>query len=40
MNTATAMYALGLDQVAKLILSTGNKRTVDEIIKSLPSIGM
>ena len=28
MNTATAMYALGLDQVAKLILSTGNKRTV------------
>ncbi len=28
MNTATAMYALGLDQVAKLILSIGNKRTV------------
>ena len=27
MNTATAMYALGLDQVTKLVLSTGSKRT-------------
>ena len=27
MNTATTMYALGLDQVANAILKTGNKRT-------------
>ena len=28
MNTATAMYALGLDQAVKLILSVGHKRTI------------
>lgn len=28
MNTATAMYALGLDQVANAILKTGDKRTM------------
>jgi len=27
MNTATAMHALGLDQVANAILKTGDKRT-------------
>ena len=28
MNATTAMYALGLDQVANAILTTGNKRTI------------
>jgi len=28
MNTATTMYALGLDQAVKLILSVGHKRTI------------
>ena len=28
MNTATAMYALGLDEAVKLILSVGHKRTI------------
>lgn len=28
MNTATSMYALGLEQIAKAILMNGNKRTV------------
>lgn len=28
MNATTAMYALGLDQVANAILNTGNKRTI------------